>query len=158
MLAIIPGFGGDDDWDAGITTTDAEVGILHHDGKSFTGGVPEFGFLSEASDGTEGLELGKKALFDSVDFSEVVERFVGQFGVGCLLQNGEENLAGFLVVVLSDRKDAAEEVGTDGDGRIWVFREVGEYFRSLVVDALRHVGFTNSKARVDGFRLVLVDV
>ena len=102
--------------------------------------------------------MGQEALFDPIDFGEVVECFVGKFGIGGLLQDGEEDPAGFLVIVLTDCEDSLEEVGADRDCRIEVLREVGEYFPGLIVDSLGHVGFTDPEARFEGFGLIFVDV
>ena len=131
---------------------------MHHDGKGFAGSMPELGFLAETTDGAEGFELGEEALLDAVYLGEVIERFVGELRVGCLFENREEDFAGGEVVVLANGEDSAKEVGADGDRGIGVFREVGEDFAGLVVNALGHVGLANAELGVDGLGLVLVDV
>ena len=111
FFVVVAGVGADDDGDAGFATADTEVGILHDHGEGRAGGVPDLGFLSESADGAEGFELGEVALLDAVDLGEVVECFVGEFGVGGVFEDAQEDGAGLLVAVLADGEDAAEEVG-----------------------------------------------
>ena len=74
--------------------------------------MPLFGLLSEASHRAKGLELGQKALFDAVYLCEVKESFIGQFGIGSLFKNREEDFTGLLVVFLTNGEDPTEEVGS----------------------------------------------
>ena len=64
--------------------------------------MPEFGLASQSADRAQRFELGQVALLDTVDLGQVEEGFIGEFGIGCALQDGEEDPAGGLVVFLAD--------------------------------------------------------
>ena len=97
-------------------------------------------------------------MLDPVDFGEVVERFVGELGIGSTLKDGEEDPAGFLIVVLADREHSSKEVCAGGYRRVEILRECDKNFSSLIVDALCHVGFTDAETRLDGLGLLFVNI
>ena len=84
-------------------------------------------------------------MLDPVDFGEVVERFVGELGIGSTLKDGEEDPAGFLIVVLAVLLPVALIwIGSIAVKSARIMREESERL-AVSMDAMRQIYITQAQ-------------